>query len=170
MLIFDLEASQRWIPGYEGRYSITDNGIVYSYIGKGRIKATRVDCKGYVVVNLSGNGTYRNAKVHRLVVQSWGEWDPDLQVNHKDGNKLNNHIDNLEMVTARENTQHAYNTGIITPRKGVNVKNHILNEELVKLIRVMYSDGIPQREIARRLGVSHYPIWYVVHGKTWRHV
>lgn len=87
----------------------------------GYIKKPRLDSWGYHQVKLSKgehSKTY-NKTVHRLVATTfYGENDPSLQVNHIDGNKLNNHIKNLEFVTGSENVQHAYATGIRRPSGG----------------------------------------------------
>ena len=97
-------------------YQIGSDGSVWSlnFNGtKGNRKplATKVDRGGYEVVNLP-IGT---RKVHRLVALAFiPNFDNKPQVNHIDGNKLNNNRDNLEWVTAYENTGHAYITGLIS--------------------------------------------------------
>lgn len=64
--------------------------------------------KGYLSILLSYNNIQKRFNIHRLVAQAFlAEWDSKLQVNHKDCNKQNNRVDNLEMVTAKENIQHA---------------------------------------------------------------
>ena len=75
------------------------------------------DCKqtlntwGYMTVNLSKNGKSNTKRVHRLVVTAFlGE--SNLQVDHIDGNKLNNRLDNLEYVTPKENTNRAWKKGL----------------------------------------------------------
>ena len=66
---------------------------------------------GYMTVNLSKNGKSNTKRVHRLVAETFlGE--SDLQVDHIDGNKQNNKLDNLEYVTPKENTQRAWKNGI----------------------------------------------------------
>lgn len=66
---------------------------------------------GYMTVNLCKNGKSNTKRVHRLVALAFlGE--SDLQVDHKDGNKLNNKLDNLEYVTPKDNTQRAWKNGL----------------------------------------------------------
>lgn len=85
---------------------VDDCGIVYSK--KGRPLKPSVNPKGYKIVNLSINGNQVGKAVHTLVARAFVDgYAEGLQVNHKDGNKLNNNADNLEWVTPKENTRHA---------------------------------------------------------------
>lgn len=88
------------------------NGVKYIQI-LGRIKKTKTDVKGYEVVVLSKNGREKVVKVHRLVATAFIPNDMKLpQVNHRDGNKRNNCVDNLEWCTNKENSDHAIRTGL----------------------------------------------------------
>lgn len=76
--------------------------------------------QGYPTINIRG----RMYKVHRLVAKYFvNNADNKPDINHKDGNKSNNHHSNLEWVTHRENIQHAYDNGLITLRAGGKYKN-----------------------------------------------
>src|SRR5688572_4423933 len=104
------------VPGYEGYYQVSNNGLVK------RVKATLQrpadslvinyrQNTGYIYVYLQrGHGAKRvHCRVHRLVMMAFrGECPPGMHVNHIDGDKANNHIDNLEYVTPSENSYHAY--------------------------------------------------------------
>ncbi len=108
------------INGFEGLYKITDNGIV---IANNRIvkmpnggkkiinehnQKISITQKGYAKVMLTNKqGIRKGFFVHRLVIENFIN-KSKLQVNHKDCNKLNNSIDNLEFVTNRENTNHRF--------------------------------------------------------------
>jgi len=70
-----------------------------------------------------------------------------LQVNHLDGNKLNNSVDNLEWCTHFENMQHAHSTGLIPSRRG-------LEPEQVREVRAMLAEGIKQTIISKTLGIE----------------
>ena len=85
------------------------------------IKKPREDSWGYNQVGLSKgvHGKTHSKTVHRIVANAFIEGNhDDLQVNHIDGNKKNNHIDNLEFVTGSKNVKHAYDTGIRKPSGG----------------------------------------------------
>ena len=89
------------------------NGKNKAYHFKGKILSTRTNNSGYVKVDLTKNKNRKTFSVHRLVAETF---IPNLknlpQVNHKDGNKLNNNVDNLEWCDAFQNQQHALETGL----------------------------------------------------------
>lgn len=96
--------------------SANQYGAVYTRKRKGKILKPFIDGKGnYLQVTFYTEGTNkRNYLVHRLVAQEFiPNPDNKLEVNHIDGNKLNNSIDNLEWVTAKENMQHASKNGLL---------------------------------------------------------
>lgn len=96
----------RDISGYEGKYAITSCGKVYSY--KRKIFLTPGERRwGYQKVSLCKNGKVKDYYVHRLVAEAYLE-NPEhkTQVNHKDLNKKNNSLCNLEWATPSENIIH----------------------------------------------------------------
>lgn len=112
------------IPQYEGLYEIDRNGNVYSlpkqegfYFRETYKKiATYIDYKGYKCCKLVLNGKVKIEKIHRLVAKVFiPNPENKPQVNHIDGDKLNNNINNLEWCTASENQIHAVKTGLRIP-------------------------------------------------------
>lgn len=102
-----------------GDYYISDHGRVKSYkFGKERILKPGTNTKGYQIISICTNTLRPSKLIHQLVALSFiANPDNKPQVNHKDGNKLNNHIDNLEWVTIRENIQHAWDTGLFEDKR-----------------------------------------------------
>lgn len=106
------------LPGYEAyrNYAVRSNGEIVN-TDTGLVLAQRI-CKstGYKMVNLWSNNKRRSCCVHRLLALAFID-NPTLErdVNHKDGNKTNNRLDNLEWVSHRENTLHAINIGLFSP-------------------------------------------------------
>ena len=106
------------IKGYEGRYEVSNTGKVRSldYHRRGIIKELKisVDRYGYPCISLpTGGNKKKHFTIHRLVAMAFLANPEDKpEVNHKDGNKLNNHADNLEWVTMQENQRHAWGNGL----------------------------------------------------------
>lgn len=100
------------IKGYETDYMITSFGRVYSKITNRFLRTSKHKC-GYLKASLSKDGKTRTFLVHRLVASNFLDNPDNLpEVNHKDGNKENNHIDNLEWVSTSVNTKHAYENNL----------------------------------------------------------
>lgn len=118
--------TELFIKGYEGHYSINAFGDVFSwkYGAKKQLKRN-VNSKGYQYYCLSLNNKIKNITVHKLVAQTFISDRPlNMQVNHIDGNKLNNQASNLEYVTPSENIKHAYTNGLMSNvYKGLTDKN-----------------------------------------------
>ena len=95
------------IKGYEGQYAITSCGKVWSYKSKKFIQPFD-NGQGYLVVVLRANGKSKHHRVHRLVAEAYLP-NPDEKpiINHKDENKHNNSVANLEWVTAKENINYS---------------------------------------------------------------
>lgn len=88
-------------------YSVDTNGVVYSK--KGKPLKYSINHRGYCIVNLMKNGRRKGFAIHTLVAKQFIPNDNPMktQVNHKDGNKRNNYVDNLEWTTPKENTAHS---------------------------------------------------------------
>ena len=105
-----------------GEYHISNHGAVKSYkFGKERIlKPYLIGVLGnqYFAIGICTNGKMKNQKIHKLIASAFIP-NPlnKLTVNHKDGNKTNNHIDNLEWLTHKENIQHAWTTGLFESKR-----------------------------------------------------
>ena len=128
LLIF-MEEIFKDVIGYEDYFKISNHGNLYSKLSNRLLKQT-VSATGYytVATKIGGRtGTAICFKIHRLVAEAFLEppskqqlqWASTTKynkvlVNHKDGNKLNNNVDNLEWATASENTNHAISTGLLT--------------------------------------------------------
>lgn len=113
----------RDIPGYEGRYQVSNVGDVRSlWMWSGNHYKAREHpypiaqhptTTGYRMVPLSYDGNIKHCKVHRLVAMAFiPNPDDKPYINHKDGNPLNNHVENLEWCTQKENVDHALRIGL----------------------------------------------------------
>lgn len=148
------------VKGYEGLYKISTNGKVYSLKRK-KIKRTDTNRNGYESVNLFKNGRGKHFLVHRLVAQAFIPNPNNYSfVNHIDGNKLNNDVNNLEWCTWSQNMIHAYSHGLVKPLT-TKVIQYTLASEKVK-----EWDSI--KEACDTLGISHGNISKVCCGKRKR--
>lgn len=111
-----MNTQEIWKPIAEcnGIYHISNHGRVKSYkCGKERIMKPYTTAMGYLRIGILVNDKQKMHKIHRLVASAFIEnIDNKPEVNHKDGNKTNNHIDNLEWVTRKENIQHGWDNGL----------------------------------------------------------
>ena len=106
------------IPSYEGYYMVSNKGRVKSLPRNGTIRTERImkqkNLNGYMTVHLRKSGYSKHRKVHRMVAKAFIEKVPGKEIiNHKDGVKDNNNVENLEWCTHSENTHHAYDTGLM---------------------------------------------------------
>jgi hypothetical protein len=130
------------VEGYEECYQVSDSGEVKRIKTENSLLQHESNRK-YLRVTLSKNGKYRKFSVHRLVAIAFIENPNNLpQVNHKDGDVLNNSASNLEWCTQSENQKHAFRTGLQLPVKGESHGNCKLTDEEVIEIRSLYSTGM----------------------------
>lgn len=107
-IIMKLKEIWRDVVGYEGLYQVSNWGRVKSYLrGKERILKPVLENNGYYSVNLYKKGKLKKFSLHRLVVETFlGEISSGLVVNHLNEIKTDNRLENLEIVTQRENVNH----------------------------------------------------------------
>jgi len=158
-----------FISGYENTYLITSHGEI---IRNGKVRKVGVTRTGYQSVVLCKNGVMKNYRVHRLVAEAFIP-NPDNKphVNHINGDKTDNRVENLEWVTQSENMQHAYSSGLRNPMNGTKHTNSKLTESQVREMRHIYSLGhVTIQWIADLYNVSHNSISRIINNKTWKHV
>jgi hypothetical protein len=166
-----MEEQIKDIEGFEGRFKITSLGRVLSINGryKGVVELSpAIDVLGYRMTNLRMAPKNRRARVHTLVAESFLKKEPHHNcVNHKDGNKLNNNVDNLEWTTLGENIKHAVRTGLMD-LKGEKHHNSKLTKESVVEMRRLYATGkYTQLKIASMFGVCRRQAGDVINGVNW---
>lgn len=169
---------EQWglVKGYEGVYSISTFGRVRRDVsGKGTYKNKILSpgkaSHGYLNVTLSMDGNLKTHTVHSIVANTFlGDIPRGYNVNHKDTNKLNNRLSNLEYLTPSGNLIHAYANGKVAP-KGSSAGMAKLIESQVLDIRMEYKKGgVTQQELAEKYGVCRTVIVYILSRKTWKHI
>lgn len=114
----------------------------------------------------------KRVHIHRWVAENFIPNPNNLPcVNHKDGDKWNNHPDNLEWCTYSQNIQHAFDTGLNVSRRGETHQSARLTQEQVNLIRKIYISGSREygaKPLGRRFGVSNTHIRRIVRNDRWK--
>ena len=172
------------IKGFEGTYQVSNFGNIKSlrrtvkrssqtgdYLQKEVILKPATNAKGYYHVALRKDGDSKTFRIHRLVAESFiSNPTGHPQVNHKDGNKTNNHVNNLEWTDNSGNLKHAYKLGLRTSL-GVNNGNCKLNPEFVKQIRSLYATKkYEQKDLAKMFNCTSGAISAIVIKRTWKHI
>lgn len=147
---------EQWkdIKGYEGLYQVSNYGRVKRKYNNGKIRILKPIStnNGYLRVSLSKNSVNNTYFVHRLVAQAFilnPENKPE--VNHIDGDKTNNKIENLEWCTRSENIQHAFYTGLN------QIDPALIGKSSSKPVRCITTNIVydSTMDVERRLGINH---------------
>lgn len=166
---------EKWRPivGWEGIYAVSDCGRVRRDAGgrgavAGRVLTVKRNRKGYGYVDLSRGDRKTRRLLHQLVAAAFlsARPSPSHHPNHLDGNKLNNHPENLEWATNAENTSHAWANGLIAPLRGERNGRAKLAKTQVFEIRSLRGQ-VGARAIAKRFGVARSMVQRIHQGRAW---
>jgi HNH endonuclease len=148
-------------------YRVEDNGRIYTKLSDNGAVVTNSWRQKYI--NKS-NGyekiSYKNKSlsVHRIVFRKYvGSLSEDLTINHKDGNPLNNHFENLELVPQGQNNLHSYRVVGKKPVYG----NTVINFDIADEIRAKKKLGITHKILCKEYGLSKGHISEIVNNKIW---
>ena len=156
------------VESVEKGYFVSPSGNIYNRHGDLMVGA--IDKCGYRHVILNR----KNHNVHRVIAETFISNPDNLPcVNHKDGNKLNNSVDNLEWCTHSENTKHAYDNGLERKTYGEEHHSHKLSYKDVIYIKSNYikrDKMFGAVALSKKFGVDRTTIHDIIKGKTWRDV
>jgi hypothetical protein len=163
------------IKDYEGLYQISNIGMVKSFPRKhtnGGLLKSYLLSNGYHRIVLCKNSVPKAYSVHRLVAQTFIPNPLNLpEVNHKNGIKTDNRVENLEWCTRKNNSLHASKHNLYHPAKGENHPYSKLKEFQVKEIRKKYStNNYTHLQLANEYSISDGTIYAIIHYKTWKNV
>ena len=156
------------VVGYEGLYKVSNKGNVYSIRSKMNLKQDKP--KGYRRVKLYSKGNTKRIKVHQLVAKTFIPNPMSKKcVNHINGIKHDNRVENLEWVTDLENRKHAKEIGLM--KKGEKHPMAKLSKEQVLEIRRLWATGNYLKiELSRMYKVDPTTIKNIVDRRQWKHI
>ncbi|WP_295677299.1 NUMOD4 domain-containing protein [uncultured Empedobacter sp.] len=169
------------IKGYEGLYQVSDSGNVRSLdrrysngkgecFRKGKVLQKMHVSSGYHAVGLYLNKVLRQHLVHRLVSVAFiKNTNNNACVNHIDGIKTNNTVENLEWCSHSENTIHAFKIKLILPTSGIINGMSKLTEKDVLEIRAI-GENLTQKEVCEIYNVSRNTIYNIINRRSWTHI
>lgn len=169
---------EQWmdIPDWDGKYQISNHGRLRSIGGKyskscpdGYVTIGSIDVLGYRTITMRRPGTRSQHRVHTMVASAFLKKPNDGRtywVNHKDGNKLNNHISNLEWVLPKDNCAHAVRTGLFNLKGERHPMSKLCESQVLKM-RDLRASGMTYSELSKSFGVSRRQASDVVRGVNW---
>ena len=162
--------NEQWkdIVGYEGKYSVSNFGRLKN---RKKIRNPVLRKDGYYHANFRKNGKGQMLLLHRVMANAFlGGLNEALEVNHKNGLRHDNRLENLEIVTRSQNMKHRASDLGYTVR-GVDNPRCTLSEATVLEIRDKYKNGgIAIHELVKLYDRSHSCIFSIVKYRTWKHL
>lgn len=159
----------RDISGYEGLYKVSDRGQIYS-LSSNKMLAIQHDKRGYPRVSISKNGELKSFRIHRLVAAAFlNNPENKRTVNHKNGVKTDNSVENLEYASDSENVSHAYKTGLKIGNAGSRNAQAKLDEMQVLTIITLLGNKTG-RKLAEEYNVSPSMVALIKNNKKWKHL
>lgn len=178
-----MDSNEEWksIDGYEGVYEVSSLGRVRRIAGGagariGHILSLGKTVTGYPQVSLCKNGKPKKVLVHRLVAKAFlGSPKQGREVNHRNGNKKDNRVENLEWVSHARNIRHAYRVlgrtmTNIRPRGEENGHSKLTRDDVIQIRRLYSTRDYTQRALGKMFGVTAKAISAIVLRKNWKHV
>lgn len=166
--------SSIWLehPDYPG-YRFSPEGFCLSIHGRPKSVPSYLKKNGYLQFNLSIDGKMESILAHRVIAEVFLKAPTDFsktQINHKNANKQDNHIENLEWVSAFENVQHRDKLKLQKRYKGNECSWSKLTEEDVIEIKQLLKQKLFHKDIAEKFNVKRETISRISQGKNWKHI
>lgn len=163
-------------------WEINESGVI-RHINTGKLKYVREHKSGYLVTQFGVNGKTRTIKIHRLVAETFlpppdeslviackGKFPYKVCINHKDLDKTNNHVSNLEWCDIYYNNNHARENGAVPSLEGSLNGRAKLTESLVHQICKDFECGMQPKDAIVKYNISHQQATKIRAGIQWKHV
>lgn len=183
--------TERWksVVGCENLYQVSNLGRIrsldkveiikrirnnkkqeYKQKFKGILLKSKLTQDGYYEICLFKNQKRKFIRTHRVVAFAFIKNEKNKpMINHKDCNKLNNNVNNLEWVTVKENSIHAYKNNLVPIRRG-SERSNLTEKQVLEIRRLHNVLELNQGQIAKKFCVGRSCIWHIVNRTTWRHI
>lgn len=152
------------------KYECSNIGNVRHIEHKNNIKMI-TSPSGYQLFSVRQNNKRYTLKMARVIAIAFIPNPQNYpQVNHRDGNKKNNSVSNLEWCTSKINMRHAFDNKLITPHRGADRWNAMLTDSQVIEILELLKLKVKQRDIAKLFGISPVTVCNIKYNRTWTHI
>ena len=179
-LIMDHKEEWKDIDGFDGVYKVSNHGKIISYLTNPKLLAGTINESGYRYANLRKMNQTKCLRWHRIVAKAFLPNPNNLpEINHIDGNKLNNCVSNLEWCTRKQNMVHAKENGLMPSdvdakhlyKKGEsNIKSKLKKNEVLEIRRMYKLGGCTHRDLAKHFGISRGHVSRVLSKHVWTHI
>lgn len=155
--------------GHKTKYVVSTDGDIYN-TETGKKLTSEITRRGYQRVLIYYKGKRKHCAVHRLVADAFLPNPRCLpEVNHKNGNKLDNSVYNLEWCTAEYNVRHSYDTGLNYSGED-NCNASMTNDTAIQIARCFEDNVLTMTEISNLTGVSKRALKHILYGERWKRV
>ena len=159
------------IDGIMTDYDISNRGAILRNRKTEKIINWFSDKDGYLRAKISVNNHRFTKGAHRLVAQAFiPNPENKTEINHIDGNKKNNDVDNLEWATRQENALHAIRIGLYNPRGESNGHSRYTEAQIREACKLMEDPKNPPRYISKVTKVSRIVLYEIKKGVAWKHI
>ena len=166
----------RWvyINGVKTHYKVSNHGNVIStdYLGTGKSQLLKKHKRddGYLGITIYINNIPNPRSIHRLVADAFIPNPENLPyVNHKDGNKENNNVNNLEWITSKGNSNHAVDIGLIKSCEDSH-RAKCTNAQIINVCELLVQNELTLQQISAKTNVSYDTVYDVLRGKCWKKI
>ena len=155
----------------ETNYYVTEDGKIYSSLKDLYLKPS-LSKNGYYRVTIYVNNKREYYNIHRMVAECFiGKPTNNIQVNHKDCNKTNNHFLNLEYCSGIENMKHAYINNLVTPTNGeLNGMSKLTKTDVLNIRNEYKNTKVTYKQLAEKYNITTSTVYKVIKNIIWKHV